>query len=715
MSTFPFHDPSLSADQRIDDLLSRLHLDEKIACFGTCPDVPRLGIVGSPHIEGYHGVAQGGPSNWGRRDPTPTTQFPQAYGLGSTWSPDLVEQVAAQLALEARALFQNQDFARGGLVVRAPNADLGRDPRWGRTEEVYGEDPFHVGVLATAFTRGLQGRDDRYWCCAALLKHFCANSNEDGRTHSSSDFDERLFREYYARPFDMAVAEGGSRALMAAYNAVNGTPCHIHPMLKQVLVSEWGVDGIICSDGGGLRLLVSDQQAFPDLATAAAACIKAGINQFLDKYVEPITEAIARGLLVERDLDLGLRGVFRVMLRLGLFDPPERVPYAGIGRTRDQRPWEQPATRTLVREVTRASIVLLENRHGLLPLDRQVTRSIAVVGPRCNEVLLDWYSGQPPYVVTPRDGIDHVAGPDVSVGWVGDMSDTAIDLVREREVAIVCVGNHPEGNATWGWVTSPSEGKEDVDRKSLALPSDHESFVRRVVAANPNTVVVLISNFPFAFPWVIDNAKAVLHVTHASQELGMALGDVIFGDFNPGAKLAQTWPRSIEQLPPMLDYDIRHGHTYLYSRESPQYSFGYGLSYTSFELAGLATSSDHLTLAGELEVAVDVRNTGARAGDEVVQLYVRHLAPEGHSFGSSRRVERPAKALKGFRRVHVAVGCAERVIIPLRGRDLAYWNVARSGWDLETGDIEILVGTSSRESDLGLRKTLRVSRGSAGS
>jgi beta-glucosidase len=342
-----------------------------------------------------------------------------------------------------------------------------------------------------------------------------------------------------------------------------------------------------------------------------------------------------------------------------------------------------------------------------LPLDRKAIRSVAVVGPRCNEVLLDWYSGMPPYVVTPRDGIDHVAGPEVSVGWVGDMSDAAIALVREREVAIVCIGNHPEGNATWGWVTSPSEGKEDVDRKSLALPSDHESFVRRVVAANPNTVVVLVANFPFAMPWVIDNVKAVLHVTHASQELGMALGDVIFGDFNPGGKLAQTWPRSVEQLPPMLDYDIRHGHTYLYSRESPQYHFGYGLSYTSFELGALWTSSEHLTLAGELEVAVDVRNTGRVAGDEVVQLYVHHVVPEA---ASAPWIERPKRALKGFRRVHVAAGRTERAVMTLRGRDLAYWNVARHAWDLERGSIELLVGTSSRERDLSLRKTLTIGR-----
>src|SRR5678815_1929714 len=221
----------------------------------------------------------------------------RAYGLGQTWDPDLLKRVAAQEAQEARYLYQSALYNRSGLIVRAPNADLARDPRWGRTEEVYGEDPLLVGILATAFTRGLQGDDPRYWKTAALLKHFLANSNEDQRTRSSSDFDARLWREYYAKPFEMAVTLGGSRAMMAAYNAVNGTPAHVHPMLRDIVVKEWGQDGILCTDGGGLRLLVTDHKAFPDLPEAAAACIKAGINHFLDRHKEAVTEAVARGLL----------------------------------------------------------------------------------------------------------------------------------------------------------------------------------------------------------------------------------------------------------------------------------------------------------------------------------------------------------------------------------------------------------------------------------
>jgi beta-glucosidase len=702
---FPFQNPDLSAEDRITDLIGRMTLEEKIDCLAARAAVPRLGVKGSPHIEGYHGVAQGGPSNWGRRSPTATTQFPQAYGLGSTWDPELLRRVAAEEAHEARYLFQSSRYNRSGLIVRAPNADLARDPRWGRTEEVYGEDPFHVGTLAAAFTRGLQGDDPRYWKTAALLKHFLANSNEDDRTRSSSNFDERLWREYYAKPFEMAVRQGGSRAMMAAYNAVNGTPAHVHPMLKDIVVKEWGLDGILCTDGGGLRLLVTDHKAFPDQPTAAAACMKAGINHFLDRHKQPVTEAVQRGLLTEAEIDQALRGLFRVSIRLGLLDPAERVPYSTIGADGDPEPWNQPETRAFAREVTRKSIVLLKNSASLLPLDRAKVRSIAVVGPLANQVLLDWYSGTPPYAVSPREGIERAANPGppaanpIGVNWVGDMSDAAIELARRQQVAIVCVGSHPEGNAGWEVVTSPSEGKEAVDRKAITLPPGQEDFARRVYAANPNTVVVLIASFPVALPWAAPNATSILHLTHASQELGNALADVLFGDANPGGRLAQTWPRSLEQLPPMMDYDVRHGRTYMYFRGDPQYAFGYGLSYTTFAYANLRTSDATLGRDGAIDVSVDLTNTGPRAGDEVVQLYVRY--PES-------KVERPLKQLRGFARITLAPAETKTVALRLAAADLAYWDVARRAWVVEAGRVELMVGRSSADADLRLRRTVAV-------
>jgi beta-glucosidase len=494
--------------------------------------------------------------------------------------------------------------------------------------------------------------------------------------------------------------------MMAAYNAVNGKPAHVHPMLKEIVVGEWGLDGILCTDGGGLRLLVSDHKAFPDLPAAAAACIKAGINHFLDRHKEPVSEAVRRGLLSEAEIDGALRGLFRVSIRLGLLDPAERVPYTSIGAAGDPEPWGRPETRALVREVTRKSIVLLKNSAQLLPLDRTKLRSIAVVGPLANQVLLDWYSGTPPYAVTPREGIERVANPGplpapnpIGVSWVGDMGDAAVELARTREVAVVCVGNHPEGNAGWGVVTSASEGKEGIDRKALTLPPGQEDFVRRVSGANPRTVVVLVASFPIALPWAAENASTILHVTHASQELGNALGDVLFGDADPGGRLVQTWPRSLDQLPPMLDYDIRHGRTYMYLRDEPQYPFGHGLSYTTFAHANLRTGVARLARNGVLDVSLDVTNTGPRGGDDVVQLYVRHPAS---------KVARPYKQLRDFQRVSLGPGETKTVALRLAAADLAYWDPALHAWTVEAGPVELMVGRSSANDELTLRRMISV-------
>jgi len=697
-----FQNPDAPTEARITDLLSRMTLEEKIDCLGTHPDVPRLSVKGSPHIEGYHGVAQGGPSNWGQRNPTQTTQFPQAYGLGATWDPELLQKVAEQEAIEARFLFQSPKYNRSGLVVRAPNADLARDPRWGRTEESYGEDAFHVGTLAVAFVHGLQGSDPRYLRTAALTKHFLANSQEDTRESGSSNFDEQLWREYYAKPFEMAAA-AGAPAMMAAYNSVNGTPAHVHPMLRDIVMKEWGVNGIICTDGGGLRLLVSAHKAFPDLPSAAAACIKAGINQFLDKQKEPVTEAVKRGLISEAEINQALRGVLRVMIRLGLLDPAERVPYAtiGCGGASEAEPWNRTETKALVRTVTQKSIVLLKNSGDLLPIDKSKLKKIAIVGPHANHVLLDWYSGTPPYTVSPRAGIEKALGrdDDTSVQWVANMSEAAIDVARHADAVIVCIGNYPESEAGWATVSSPSEGKEAVDRKDIVLQRDQEDFVRRVVEVNPRTVMVLISNFPYALPWAAEHAPAILHVTHASQELGNALADVIFGIVNPGGKLAQTWPKSLDQLPPMDDFDLRHGRTYMYSKGEPQYPFGFGLSYTTFELSHLKTNAETLDINGTITVTVDVRNSGSREGDEVVQLYVRF--PES-------KVDRPLKQLRAFQRVTVAPSESKTISLVLRAADLAYWSIEKHAWMVEAGPVELLIGNSSSDQALKLKKIITV-------
>jgi beta-glucosidase len=686
-----FRDADLPPEVRIDDIVSLLTLDEKIDCLGTNPSVARLGIKGSGHVEGLHGLALGGPGRWGEDHPVPTTTFPQAIGLAETWNPEVLRRVAEIESHEARYAFQSKRYERGGLVVRAPNADLGRDPRWGRTEECYGEDPYFNGVMAVAFVRGLQGDHPRYWRAAALLKHFFANSNEDGRERSSSDFDERLFRDYYSVPFRMAVEEGGSRAYMAAYNAHNGIPCTTHPLLASVTVEEWKQDGIICTDGGAFRMLLSEHRFYPDLYVAAAAAIRAGITQFLDDYRDSVRGALERGLLGESDIDRAIRGNFRVMIRLGLLDPPARVPYASIGES-EAEPWHSDEHRAAVLHATRQSIVLLKNDGGFLPLDRDAVASLAVIGPLADRVLVDWYSGTPPYAVSPLDGVRNKVGGRVALRWVTNNDDSdAVRVARESDVCVVCVGNHPTGDAGWAEVTRRSYGKEAVDRRSLEL--EDEALIRRVWQANPRTVVVLITSFPYAVVWTQENLPAIIHVTHNSQELGNAIADVLFGDYNPGGRLVQTWPRSIEQLPSMMDYDVRHGRTYMYFEGEPLYPFGHGMSYTTFAYGGLRMSAPTIGASGSVAVTVDVRNTGERAGDEVVQLYVRRRGEHEH-------VREPRQALRGFRRIHLEAGETASVEMSVRARDLARWNPAESRFTVNVGELEVMVGGSSARIEL---------------
>jgi beta-glucosidase len=700
---YPFRDPKLGDDQRIADLLGRLTLDEKVLLMSDHPKIPRLGIVFSGQVEGLHGLALGGPGGWGGRgrQPMPTTTFPQEKGLGATWDPALLTKIAGLEGYEARYDYQNPVFDRGGVVVRAPNADLSRDPRWGRTEESYGEDPFLVGTLTVAFARGLQGPDPRHWQAASLMKHFLANENENGRTHTSSDFDERLFREYYSVPFRMGFEQGGSRAVMAAYNSWNGTPMMIHPVLKDVMIKEWGNDGLICTDGGALGLLITSHKAFADKEHGAAAAVKAGINHFLDTYKDDLTKALADGLVREADMDAALRNLLRVYLRLGEFDPPGVDPYGQIGieTTGELPPWERESSKALARLATDESIVLLKNEGNALPLDRSKLRTIAVIGPWIDQVLLDWYSGTPPYSVSILDGIREAGGGDVKVLFA-DGSDPAgaAALARKADVAIVVVGNHPECNAGWDQCPTPSNGKEDVDRKTIVL--EEEELVKQVFAANPRTIEVLRSSFPYAIAWSQENVPAIVHMTHNSQEEGHGLADVLFGGYSPAGRLTQTWPTGDSQLLPILDYNLLHGETYLYSQQKPLYPFGYGLSYARFAYKGLTLSAPSAAADGTVSVSVMVRNTGKRAGDEVVQMYVQHL-------GSA--VERPRLELKGFARVRIEAGAERAVTFELKPRDLAYWDASSHSWRVEKEQVRVLAGGSS--DDLPVQAVLTVESG----
>ncbi len=683
---YPFQNPNLDTEKRIDNLLSLMTLDEKVQALSTNPSVKRLGLIGTGHVEGLHGLALGGPGEWGGKNKKPltTTTFPQAYGLGETWDVELLQKVANVEGYETR--FALQKYNRGGLVVRAPNADIARDPRWGRTEESYGEDAFFNGTMTVAFVKGLQGNNSKYWQTASLMKHFLANSNEDGRTYTSSDFDERLWREYYALPFQMGVVEGGSRAYMAAYNKVNGIPAMVHPMLKNITQKEWGQNGIICTDGGAFKLLLSDHKYYADKYLGAAAAIKAGINQFLDEFIDGIYGALSNGYLKEKDLDEVLRGNYRVMIKLGMLDASEEKPYSKIGKDKDTiDPWKTKAHKKIALEATQKSIVLLKNENGFLPLQKEKLKTVAVIGPRADEVLLDWYSGTPPYVITPLEGIKKKLGNNVEVLVAKNNIDgKAATIAKKADFVIVIVGNHPVCNAGWANCPVPSEGKEAVDRQSLTL--EQEDLIKVVYQANPKTAVVLMSSFPYAINWTQENVPAIVHMAQNSQETGTALADVLFGDYNPAGRLTQTWVKDITDLPELLDYNIRNGRTYMYFKKKPLYAFGHGLSYTTFKYNSIETSSETISKNEELKVTVSVTNTGNKDGDEVVQLYVKQL---------ESKVERPEKELKAFKRVFFKAGETKNVDLIVKAKDLGYWNTAKQVFELEKNTIEIQIGNSS--------------------
>jgi beta-glucosidase len=703
---YPFQDPNLPVEVRIDNILSLMTLEEKINALSTNPSVPRLGIQGSSHIEGLHGAAYGGPGHWEGHglQPLPTTQFPQSVGLGETWDPDLLQKAAHVEGYEARYIFQSDfeysvnrrgdKYRRAGIVIRAPNTDLARDPRWGRSEESYGEDPYLTGTLASAFIHGLQGDDPKYWLTASLMKHFLANSNENGRDGSSSNFDERLLREYYSVPFRMGVMDGGSRAFMASYNAYNGIPMTVQPILRDIAMSEWGMDGIICTDAGALTNMVTKHNYFADIDLASAGAIHAGINQFLDNYRSGVTAALDKKLVNLSEIDENLRGIYRVMIRLGLLDPPAMVPYTNIKGSAPA--WDNQEHKALARQVTQESIVLLKNANRFLPLNKSALKSVAVIGPYADQVALDWYSGTPPYAVSAVEGIKNKLGPAVKFGFAHDNSnDDAVKLARSSNVAIVVVGSHPTCNAGWAKCPLPSDGKEAIDRTSINL--EQEELVKEVYAVNPRTVVVLIASFPFAIQWTQEHIPAIVHMAHNSQEEGSALADVLFGDYNPGGRLVVTWPQSLDQLPPMMDYDIRHGRTYMYFKDKPLYPFGYGLSYTSFEYSNLKTGADQIAANGETTVSVDIRNSGDRAGDEVVQLYVKHV---------DSKVQRPLEELKGFKRVNLKPGETQTVRLPLKADALKYWDAVKGSFEVEQDQIKVMIGGSS--ADLRLENTIRV-------
>ncbi|MBR5255968.1 MAG: glycoside hydrolase family 3 C-terminal domain-containing protein [Bacteroidales bacterium] len=709
---YPFQDPKLSEEERLDNAVSLMTVDEKIMTI-VGQGVPRLGIAGPGATEAIHGIVRGGDAElpnlgnagqfgggWpGRPQPKyrNSTAFPQAYGVGETWDREMAHIVGDVMSYEAR--FYSKDNPWKALVLWAPNADIGRDPRWGRTEECFGEDPYLVGELVAAEVKGIQGDDPTYWRGAALMKHFLANSNEDNRYRTDSRFDEDLFRDYYSYGF-WKGAKAGAMSLMTAYNAYNGIPCIAAPFIKEVLIDEWGMKGTIVDDAGALRFMfMPGMHGYAkDVDEAIKMALEAGLSRFIDSRFEQVKAAYDGGFLSDEVINERTKANLRTMLKLGLMDA--ECPYdAQEFGSEEDIPWERQEFKDKARLVTQKSIVLLKNEGNLLPLDKSKVKKIAVFGNRAEKVLKDWYGALPAYRVSPLDGIKAaVDSTQTEVRFQRwDSDGSAQELAKWADVCIVCVGNHPATSpdwdgqsvqAPWAYGTVAGDGRESLDRRSLQLET--EDLIKVVWQANHNTVVTLISSFPFAINWTAENVPAIVHMTQCSQELGNALADVLFGDYNPAGRLTQTWAKDILDLPNMLDYDIRHGRTYMYAKAKPIFPFGFGLSYTTFEYSHMKVKKD----GDNYVVSFDLKNTGSRDGEEVVQLYAKF------------RNDDASKRLRGFERVAVKAGETVPVEIVVPADDLKLWDSDKHAFAFKKGRTKLMVGASSE--DIRLKKNIKL-------
>ena len=647
-----FRNVALPLEERIDALLSALTVDEKLGFINYRNEgVPRLGIP--PYVwwnEALHGLARSGTA----------TVFPQAIAMAATFTPELVERMGEVIAKEGRA--RHFESARHGdcgtykgLTYWSPNVNIFRDPRWGRGQETYGECPWLTGEMGAAYVRGVQGDDPEHLKAAATPKHFAVHSGpEKTRLGFDSRVSEKDLRETYLPAFHQCV-KAGAQSVMSAYNAVNGTPCSVNSrLLNEILRDEWGFDGAVVTDAGAGEALVRDHKHCADYPAAIAEELGSGVDVVTD-WATGVREAYERGLIAEADLDRALRNQLRVKFRLGLFDPPRDVPPCDV--------IECPEHRALALDAARRSIVLLKNDGNILPLDFAKLKSVAVIGPNADsrEVLMGNYFGTPTRTVTLLEGILEVAGGGCRVIYARgcepvarktegcaeeyDRIAEAVSAAERADVAILCLGLNPliEGEAGDAF-NSEAAG----DKVSLELPGLQKLLLEKVAAVGKPVILVAVAGSALALPE--KSAAGVVQCFYPGAEGGTALAEVLSGRVNPSGRLPVTFYRSADDLPPFEDYAMA-GRTYRFFGGEVLHPFGFGLSYTEFRYSGLSVPGR--IAAGEpLKVAVGVENTGKRAGETVVQLYVAALNPPTRA---------PQKQLAAVKRISLKPGETRQV------------------------------------------------------
>jgi beta-glucosidase len=646
----------------------------------------RLGIPVLFHEEALHGFVA-----------PEATSFPVPLGLGATWNPALVERIMSVAAKEARA--------RGCQIVLAPVVDLARDPRWGRIEELYGEDPYLVSEFGIAAVHGYQGRSLPLGPgkVFATLKHFAAHGSHEGGINTAPTLvGERLLRAELLWPFERAVKEAGAFAVMPSYNEIDGLPSHVnHWLLGDVLRGEWGFRGVIVSDYNAISQLASRHKVVADRPAAAVAALEAG-NDFETPDPETYPNLIAAvkdGTVAMETVDRSVARVLETKFLAGLFEHPYVDPDEAEAVVK------APESRALALDAARQAIVLLQNRNNALPLDRTKIKTLAVIGPNAKGLHIGGYSSvKPPQSVDVLGGITAKAGSGVKVVWAEGVKITEsetnwwndkvvpADPVKNRQRiaqalpvaksadAVVLVLGTTESTSREAWADSHLGDSSDI-----TLSSQQQELVDAVVALGKPTVAVLIHGRPLAIPQLADKVPGILDAWYVGEEGGTAIGEVLFGDTNPSGKLPVTLPRSVGQLPVYYNRKPTSFRNYNDSPREPLFVFGHGLSYTTFALAGAKVEPATIKRNGTATVSVEVSNTGSRAGDEVVQLYVRDVVSS---------VTRPVKELRGFQRVSLAPGEKKTVTFTVGPRELSLIDQHMQRV-VEPGRFELMVGTSS--------------------
>lgn len=684
----PFWDPDLSIEQRLDDLLLRLTLEEKISqMLDKAPAIERLGI---PEYnwwnEALHGVARAGRA----------TVFPQAIGMAASFDEPLLHRIATAISDEVRAK-HHEALSRGnhsryfGLTVWSPNINIFRDPRWGRGQETYGEDPYLTSRLGVSFCRGLQGEDPAYLKTVATPKHYAVHSGpEADRHHFDAVVSPRDLWETYLPAFEACIREAGAYSIMGAYNRTNAEPCCGSPtLLGKILREQWGFKGFVVSDCAAIIDFHEHHKITKTPAESSAMAVKNGCDLNCGNCYHHLNAAVQAGLIDEAEIDIAVRRLFRARLKLGMFDPPARVPYSMISPD----VVECDAHVELTCEMARESIVLLKNQENLLPLDWSRIRSIGLVGPSAHDmrVLVGNYNGFASRMVTPLEALIAAAPAGVQVAYVPGCGFGNQSLDRgwlqweftqsDVDVILAVMGFTPEMEGEEG-ATNPDIASEGGgDRTVIGLPGRQQELLEFLHGLGKPIVLVLTGGSPISVPWAQENIPAILHMWYPGQQGGTALMDILFGKAVPSGRLPVTVPKDLTQLPAFEDYAMA-GRTYRYMEAEPLYRFGYGLSYTTFVYDHLDLGESVIGPEDEIQVSVEISNTGEHDADEVVQLYVENVG---------RSVPAPRVHLQGFQRVYIPAGGTAGADFILRASQLAVFDEEGKPF-VEPGTYRISVG-----------------------